>query len=136
MYNISRMKQSQKGKRCCYIYAYIYASDPFKLERGTCHKNEEKRKRKRERKRAARSLQYPALSCKSVRSVRSLSPPSGMVTYVKAGYTPRDEWTLFYALLLFNSLASLLHSYLSLVMYAGRLVHTRCTYLHTLALYL
>lgn len=63
--------------------------------------------RKKKRKRTARSLQYPVLSCKSVRSP---SPPSGMVTYVKAGYTPRDEWTLFYALLLFNSLASLLHS--------------------------
>lgn len=38
-----------------------------------------------------------ALSCKSVRSV---SPPGGMVAYVKAGYTPRDEWTLFRAFLL------------------------------------
>lgn len=43
---------------------------------------------------ARRGLQEgSALSCKSV---RSLSPPGGMVAYVKAGYTPRDEWTLFH----------------------------------------
>lgn len=50
--------------------------------------------RERERDRPRRGLQEgSALSCKSV---RSLSPPGGMVAYVKAGYTPRDEWTLFH----------------------------------------
>lgn len=47
-----------------------------------------------ERKIARRGLREgSALSCKSV---GSLSPPGGMVAYVKAGYTPRDEWTLFH----------------------------------------
>lgn len=48
----------------------------------------------KEKRIARRGLQEgSALSCKSV---RSLSPPGGMVAYVKAGYTPRDEWTLFH----------------------------------------
>lgn len=48
------------------------------------------------------SLEGPSggLSALSCKSVRSLSPPGGMVAYVKAGYTPRDEWTLFRAFLL------------------------------------
>lgn len=61
---------------------------------------DEGRRRAREggRRIAWRGLQEgSALSCKSVRSV---SPPGGMVAYVKAGYTPRDEWTLFRAFLL------------------------------------
>lgn len=54
--------------------------------------NEQRRKKGEEI--ARRGLQEgSALSCKSV---RSLSPPGGMVAYVKAGYTPRDEWMLFH----------------------------------------
>lgn len=56
------------------------------------------KEKERERKREPwGSLRDAALSCKSV---RSLSLPGGMVAYVKAGYTPRDEWTLFRAFLL------------------------------------
>lgn len=71
-----------------------------------------------------------ALSCKSV---RSLSPPGGMVAYVKADYTPRDEWTLFCAFLLLTPWTRFCTLTCRWLCTPGRLARTRCTNLHTLA---